>query len=563
MLLSPITDIIRVAFYVRVSTEEQSKDGFGIDMQLYWLKDMITYRGKISGWVHEEGMVYQDLWCTGADLNRPGFKQMMEDAKAGKFDMVAVWKIDRLSRNLSHLLSVFETLQKQKVGFFSLKENIDFTWPIGKLTFQIFWALAEFERETIKARTSEWKRTSARFGNYVLSGTPFWYMKDGSDKKRNRTLKKIESEARWVERIFQEFLNGTNREQIAKILNDNKVPKNDATLSGKKHSKWYNSAITDMLKNPVYTGRAVYNSTNENGTIEQIEIPTPRIISDIEFELVQEKLADDNTVERWGGGKEYLLSRKIIDMETGRKFVWLNRPKDQKTTYRRKAFTDTNSGKTFKNLEIPGEPLEKKVWDTIEAIINRPDELFEVFERQSVDSQEYQRLSEELDINIKRIKKLDDKEISIEDDYYEGRTSEEKKIKHIESIVQERNAITKRNIELNEKMDAIIKIKAVQWALEKFKTEFATNVENLSFEQKRLLIELLLERVEVTLVSSQQYLNIKVRFDPSRLIKNEGGVEPKKGSPEPQSGTEKPDSIEYGATSRARTCDLLLRREAL
>jgi site-specific DNA recombinase len=52
---------------------------------------------------------------------------MMQDAKNGKFDMIAVWKIDRLSRNLSHLLSTFETLQNHKVGFFSLKENIDFT----------------------------------------------------------------------------------------------------------------------------------------------------------------------------------------------------------------------------------------------------------------------------------------------------------------------------------------------------------------------------------------------------------------------------------------------------
>ncbi len=57
------------------------------------------------------------------------------------------------------------------------------------------------------------------------------------------------------------------------------------------------------------------------------------------------------------------------------------------------------------------------------------------------------------------------------------------------------------------------------------------NVDNLSFEQKRLLVELLIERIEVTTVSSQLYLNIKVRFDQSRLIRNDDGVEPKKGSP--------------------------------
>lgn len=149
-------------------------------------------------------------------------------------------------------------------------------------------------------------------------------------------------------------------------------------------------------------------------------------------------------------------------METGRKFVGVSRSKDGGNSYRRKAFTDNSSGKRFANMEILGEVLEKKVWETIETIINRPDELFAVFERQSVDSNEYQRLSDELERNIKLINKNDEKEFTIEQEYYAGKISEEKKDKHTEIIQQQNNAIIKRNIELNEKMDAIIKIKAVQ-----------------------------------------------------------------------------------------------------
>ena len=96
-------------------------------MQIHGLNEMITYRNKVSGWIHKKEWLYQDLGCTGADMNRPELKRMMQDAKEGKFDMIAVWKIDRLSRNLSHLLSTFETLQSYKIGFFSLKENIDFS----------------------------------------------------------------------------------------------------------------------------------------------------------------------------------------------------------------------------------------------------------------------------------------------------------------------------------------------------------------------------------------------------------------------------------------------------
>ncbi len=72
---------MRVAFYIRVSTEEQKKDGYGPDMQMQGLEEMITYRGKVNGWTHNKNHRYLDLGCTGADLNRPEFKRMMIDAK--------------------------------------------------------------------------------------------------------------------------------------------------------------------------------------------------------------------------------------------------------------------------------------------------------------------------------------------------------------------------------------------------------------------------------------------------------------------------------------------------
>jgi site-specific DNA recombinase len=552
---------IRVAFYIRVSTEEQKKDGYGTDMQIQGLQDMITYRGKVSGWTHDKKNEYYDLGCTGADLNRPEFKRMMQDAKDDKFDMIAVWKIDRLSRNLSHLLSTFEILQQNKVSFFSLKENIDFTWPIGKLTFQIFGALAEFERETIKTRTKEGKMASARLGNYVLSGTPFGYKKEDQEKKKNRSLEIVEKEAGWVKRIFDEFISGTSLEQIAKILNDGKIPKNDANLKKDKYTKWYGSTIRSILENSSYTGRAIYNSKDDNGNIEGIEIPTPRIISDITYELVQNRLSTlESDAKRGWGNNEYLLSRKIVDMQTGRKFVWVLRQKDKKVSYRRKNFTF--EGKTYKNMEIPWEPIEKLVWDTIYQMINRPGELFAVFQKQSVENHEYDIFLKEREMNQREIDRLERKENEIEMDYYDGKMTEDKKDKLVNTTKQQRESTEQRNEVLDEKMDLIIKAEATKIALEKFQSGFQTNLENLTFEQKRLLVDLLVESVEVTTVASQLNLNIKLRFDQSKIEKNTQGYEPKKSSPEPQSGTEEQDSGVYGATDWARTSDLLLRREA-
>lgn len=537
----------RVAFYIRVSTEEQKKDGYGAEMQIQWLQDMMIYREKISGWVHKKEWLYQDLWCTGADMNRPALKRMMDDAKAGKFDMIAVWKIDRFSRNLSHLLGAFEMLQKNKVGFFSLKENIDFSGPIGKLTFQIFGALAEFERETIKTRTKEGKMTSARLGNYVLNHTPFGYKKEGGEKKRGRSLEIVEKEALWVKRIFNEFLQWRNLEQIAKILNESKVLKNEANLNKDRATKWYGNTIRALLENTAYTWRAVYNSKDDKGNIEVIEIPVPRIISDLSFELAQNRLKSiDSDSKRGGGDTQYLLSRKIVDIETGRKFIWVKRTKGG-INYRRKGFS--LDGVTYKNRDIPGDPIEKHVWETIHQMIYRPGELFDIFKRQSIDSGEYNDLMKELERSSREIEKLDNNENAIELDYYSGKHSEEKKDKLIQHITKEKNTLINRVEELNQKIDAIVRAEETKIALEKFTQDFDTSIDNLSFDQKKALIDLLVESIEVISQWANINLNIKLRFDQSRISGKQGKDEPKKLSSKRKTDTEEPLDDVYGATT--------------
>jgi hypothetical protein len=103
---------------------------------------------------------------------------------------------------------------------------------------------------------------------------------------------------------------------------------------------------------------------------------------------------------------------------------------------------------------------------------------------------------------------------------------------------------------LDEKMDAIVRAEETKIALEKFTQSFQTNMTNLTFDQKKFLIDLLVESIEVTVVASQLNLHINLRFDQSRMTENTPVCEPKKGSPEPQSGTEKPNNESYGATSR-------------
>ena len=94
--------------------------------------------------------VYSDT-AGGASDARPGLARTMETLREG--DTLVVWKLDRLGRSLTHLVSTVTDLQNKGIGFRSLRENIDTTSGVGKLVFHVFAALAEFERDIIRERT--------------------------------------------------------------------------------------------------------------------------------------------------------------------------------------------------------------------------------------------------------------------------------------------------------------------------------------------------------------------------------------------------------------------------
>ena len=122
----------KVAIYVRVSTEDQRKDGFSLQAQKRQLLSLIDSNSNF-----ELYKVYEEVG-SGGDLNRPVLKELLSDMEESKFDVVLVWKIDRLSRSLQNLLSVFQKCSEKNVVFMSAQENLDFSGPMGQLIFQIF-----------------------------------------------------------------------------------------------------------------------------------------------------------------------------------------------------------------------------------------------------------------------------------------------------------------------------------------------------------------------------------------------------------------------------------------
>ncbi len=131
---------MKAAIYARVSTLEQNCDN-----QLLELRRYVEARG----WTVQE---YVDRGVSGAKDRRPALDRLVTDAKRRRFDVLVCWRLDRLGRNLRHLVTMLEELQHVGVAFVSMGEGIDCTTPAGKLQLHILAALAEFERGRIRER---------------------------------------------------------------------------------------------------------------------------------------------------------------------------------------------------------------------------------------------------------------------------------------------------------------------------------------------------------------------------------------------------------------------------
>jgi len=148
--------------YARVSTKDQS-----LNLQ----KDALEKAGCKK--------IYSEQ-VSGAKIERKKLDEMIKQVRKG--DIIVVWKLDRLGRSLRDLVNLISKFQEMEVGFKSLQDSIDTTTPAGKLTFHLFAALAEFERDIISERTKAGLKSARARGR--LGGRPKGLSKQAQNKAR-------------------------------------------------------------------------------------------------------------------------------------------------------------------------------------------------------------------------------------------------------------------------------------------------------------------------------------------------------------------------------------------
>lgn len=225
----------KAALYIRVSTEEQAQDGQSPSAQLEVLKQYCC------AYDIEVYDVYMDLGLSGKSFTeRRELGRLLEGCRKREFDIVLVWKISRLSRNLKDLLYFIDIFESHNVHFASCSEKFDTSTPVGRMTLQLLGSIAEFERNTIVENVKLGLDEYARQGGKASSVLGY----DNLDKK----LAVNAEEAKIVKLIFHLYTeNKMSFSAIAKHLNN-------LGLKTKRGCDFRSSSISYIINNPVYIG---------------------------------------------------------------------------------------------------------------------------------------------------------------------------------------------------------------------------------------------------------------------------------------------------------------------
>lgn len=239
---------IRAALYTRVSTEDQARDGYSLSVQ----KDYLADYAKRQGWqIYSEGKnkVYEDDGYSGYSTDRPAMNRLLEDARAKKFDLILVYKLDRFSRRLRDLLNLLDELDSYGIQFKSATEPYETTSSSGKLMLQQLGSFAEFERNRIIERVFPGMVRGVKEGQWQGARyAPYGYSYD----KVNKQLNIVKEEADLVKSVFKKYVSGLSCQKIAGELYEKKIK----TRSGGLFSS---SLIRRMLRNKIYIGKLVWN----------------------------------------------------------------------------------------------------------------------------------------------------------------------------------------------------------------------------------------------------------------------------------------------------------------
>jgi DNA invertase Pin-like site-specific DNA recombinase len=217
--------------YVRVSREEQAREGVSLDAQ----------RDRVAAYAVAKGLTLLDVIAdegrTGKDMDRPGLQSLLARCRAGEVGHVIVWKLDRLTRRTRHLLNLVEDLFLARgIELHSVSESLDTSTPHGRFVLTLFGGLAQMERELIVERTRSALAYKREQGE-PTSHPPLGFASRG----RRQRMAPVPEELEAVHRLLELWRAGRSYRSIAASLNAEGVP----TKQGRR---WHHTTVSKVVQ---------------------------------------------------------------------------------------------------------------------------------------------------------------------------------------------------------------------------------------------------------------------------------------------------------------------------
>lgn len=257
--------------YIRVSTEDQAREGFSLGEQEEKLRALCKYKG------FEIFKVYKDAGISAKDMkNRPAFQQMLEDMKNGLINYIVAYKLDRVTRSVRDLEVLISTLEKHNCYLICDRDDVNTSTANGRFFVRMLTVLSQLEIEIVSERT-KFGMTGAIKAGHIAGPCPIGYYRD-----TDKTFKIDNATKDIVLRIFNLYLEGKSYQTIANIFNEEKI-----LFPEKK--KWTDAVISRIVNNRIYVGDFErYKYDNDKETEIFMDVVTP-IITRAMWEEVQKQ----------------------------------------------------------------------------------------------------------------------------------------------------------------------------------------------------------------------------------------------------------------------------------
>ena len=288
---------MRVATYTRISTDEAHQP-YSLDAQA---ERLAAYIASQDGWSHVRSFTDRK---SGATLDRPGLRRAMQEARAGRYDLLLVYRVDRLARSARGLAQVLEELEQAGAAFRSATEPFETATAAGRMMVQMLGVFAEFERATIIDRVVAGMERKAARGGWASGGPPYGYdLRDGA-------LVVNGQQAPLVPVIFERYARQRmGARAVAMWLNE----QGHRTKQGRP---WSHTSVLTVLRNRAYIGEVFFRGRHYPGQHAPL---IDRALFDEAADLLTDRAADP--AKRAATSPDYLLGGLVICQRCGRRFV--------------------------------------------------------------------------------------------------------------------------------------------------------------------------------------------------------------------------------------------------